>query len=387
MSPAKPHATSALLASSLLVVLTAAPGANGACNATCRRDLALCMATQCARVGRAACRTRCKPAAIRTLAYVLSECREDAAGFVGHQALRIRRGDREPVTVVEFSAPQPTPDPLRVCLFYGLNRSGELSLLNAPLERLGVSPDGSGVVFEVTDEHELSAYPPFSIRLSPDQRGMFFIRSDGRGLRCLGPASRDPSFRFGGDPQRFLTSLNAPNSLIAFSPNGRRIAFTDRGPGPGGEETVQIIVLDLATAQRTQVTCLPADPLPASLARFPPTGFPTFINNETVLFFTFVNVNGSNPEHDFTAFTVRVDGSCRLKPLPRPIAPPGSHVVQTFAVVGRGTSIIGLGLPGTPVNPCCGLGIFEVGVQDGKNLLQLTNFRRVDTSPRFLDVT
>jgi hypothetical protein len=81
---------------------TGAPGGDGACNATCRRDIARCIATQCAGVGRNTCRRRCKPAAIRTLAYVLSECRVDAAGFVGRQALRIRRGDREPITVAEF---------------------------------------------------------------------------------------------------------------------------------------------------------------------------------------------------------------------------------------------------------------------------------------------
>ena len=62
MSPARCHEPAALVPSSLLVVLMTAPGAE-ACNATCKRDFARCMATQCgAGVGREACRRRCKPA-------------------------------------------------------------------------------------------------------------------------------------------------------------------------------------------------------------------------------------------------------------------------------------------------------------------------------------
>jgi len=159
MSPARCHEPAALVPSSLLVVLMTAPGAE-ACNATCKRDFARCMATQCgAGVGREACRRRCKPAAIRTLAYVVSECREDAAGMeVGRQALRIRRGDREPLTVVVFGPSEPMPDPQGLCRQYGESRDGPVSVQTAPLQRLGVSPDGSGVVFEVNDSFSID--PP-----------------------------------------------------------------------------------------------------------------------------------------------------------------------------------------------------------------------------------
>ena len=112
MSLARLHQAGAPRVASLLLVLTAATDVHSECNATCKRDIARCMATQCAGVGRAACRRRCKPAAIRTLAYVVSECRVDAAGLnVGRQALRIRRGEREPITVVEFGPGEPIPDP------------------------------------------------------------------------------------------------------------------------------------------------------------------------------------------------------------------------------------------------------------------------------------
>src|SRR5262249_42710506 len=86
------------------------PGGTGGgepCSARCRLvpagELARCMATQCAGIGRETCRRRCRPARIRTLAYVVSECTQFPDGrSVGHQALRIRRGKRDPVTVVEF---------------------------------------------------------------------------------------------------------------------------------------------------------------------------------------------------------------------------------------------------------------------------------------------
>jgi len=70
MSLARPRQAGALLVASLLLVLTATTDAHSACNATCKRDLTRCMATQCAGVGRETCRRRCKPAAIRTLARV-----------------------------------------------------------------------------------------------------------------------------------------------------------------------------------------------------------------------------------------------------------------------------------------------------------------------------
>jgi hypothetical protein len=86
----------------LLAVVSAARGAEAACNATCLRDVARCMATQCEGISQPTWRRRCKPPAIRTLAYALSECRQDAAGFmVMRQELRIRRGDRDPITVME----------------------------------------------------------------------------------------------------------------------------------------------------------------------------------------------------------------------------------------------------------------------------------------------
>src|SRR5215471_5287220 len=137
MSLARLHQAGAVLVASLLLVLTAATDVHSACNATCERDVARCMATQCEGVGQGACRRRCKPAAIRTLAYVVSECREDPAGIgVYSQGLRIRRGDREPISVWGGSYTQPTtPDSLQTCRFYGQIRWGAVSMLGGALQR------------------------------------------------------------------------------------------------------------------------------------------------------------------------------------------------------------------------------------------------------------
>ena len=109
-------------------------------------------------------------------------------------------------------------------------------------------------------------------------------------------------------------------AFLTFSPNGGRIAFTDRGPGPGGE-AVQIVVFDLAKGSRTQVTHLPSgspiDP------RYPDSCCPQFIDNETVFFRTVLDLDGANPEHGLTGVTVRIDGS-RFTLLPPPVAPPDS---------------------------------------------------------------
>src|SRR5262249_60511513 len=118
---------------------------------TCKRDVARCMATQCEGVGQGACRRRCKPAAIRTIAYYLNECHTDPTGFLsGHAALRIRRGDHDPITVLDFlPTGPPIPDPQGACRALGESRFGWAAVVAGGLEGLGVSPDGSGVGYQV----------------------------------------------------------------------------------------------------------------------------------------------------------------------------------------------------------------------------------------------
>ena len=389
MSPLRSHDLTVFVASSLLLVLMTAPRADGACNATCERDRARCMAAQCEGVPRAACRRHCKPAAIRTLAYALTECRRDAAGNgVNYQALRIRRGDREPITVMEFGgfgASDVGPDPQGLCRVYGRDRLGGVVVVAGPLQRLGVSPNGSGVVFEVNS-------PPQG--LPADQHGFFFVRADGsRPPRLLGPASRDPCFRVGEDPTGTYPFVENWAPTIPFSPNGRRIAFTDLGPGPGGEDAVQIVTLDLATdtPTRRQVTHLPSGSPPGAGPSIPSflTAYPRFIDNDTIGFLTFTDPDGSNPEHKLAFFTVRIDGrGLRQVIVPTPVAGVGSRIIPVFGVATLAKNVFTLNVDGTPANASPGFTrISEVFVQDGKNLLQLTNFQRADTQNPFPRVT
>src|SRR4030095_471858 len=103
-----------------------------------------------------------------------------------------------------------------------------------------------------------------------------------------------------------------------------------------------------------------------------------------------VDPDGSNPAHTAAAFTVRIDGT-NLKRVPPPIAVPGSEVVPSFGVTGLRTNLVRLGVPaqpGGPPNILTQLPYFpvtEAFVQNGKNLIQLTNSRRADTFTGFLD--
>src|SRR5262245_17461082 len=165
-----------------------------------------------------------------TSSYLRSECRVNAAGLsMGHEALRIRRGDREPITVGENSGvSEPAPDPLELCRQYAKSRRGDVAVVVGQVQRVGVSPDGSGVVFEVTADTAVVSLGRVSPQ-PPEQQGMFFVRADGSGLRRLGPASREPMFRISPDPTgTFIFNLNVA-AAMPFSPNGRRIVFTDLG--------------------------------------------------------------------------------------------------------------------------------------------------------------
>src|SRR6185436_6903964 len=101
--------------------VTARSGGDARCTESCRARTATCIQTTCGGLrgpSRRACLERCRGAggctaggALRTLAYVMSECRELAEGLRGHQALHIRRGNCDPVTVMEVGSDTILPDP------------------------------------------------------------------------------------------------------------------------------------------------------------------------------------------------------------------------------------------------------------------------------------
>jgi hypothetical protein len=317
---------------------------------------------------------------------VLNECRTDAQGlFWGRQELHIRRGDRDPVTVMELVLPAAVPEPLGLCRLYGESRHGLSGVAGGAFARLAVSLDGSAVVFEVNDAFSLVA--PGSL---PLDKGFFVVRSDGGGLRKLGPPSRHPSFRLIPNDPASPTGFGFGDwEEPAMSPDGHTAAYMDLGPGPDGEEAIQVAALDLVSGERTLLTQLSlrnsAELTPDPNNRAGPlTGIPRFVDNETILFFTYAG--SSVPVGDAQSFTVKTDGT-DLRRAPLPIALPGSRVVGSFAITGKRTSILTINVPGTPADADTpDAAISEVFVLDGKDLIQLTRFQSRSTYNGFLGV-
>jgi hypothetical protein len=267
-------------------------------------------------------------------------------------------------------------------------RYGRFSVAGGAFQRLGVSPDGSVVVFEVTND--FAAFTD-QIPLRSEEEGMFVVRSDGTGLRRIGPASSVPPFGIREDPSIPVAGFTFVylDENFAFSPDGRTIAFPDISTSSGG---VQIVTVDLESGRRTEVTSLPPTPLifPSSRvapcaecrARIPDhliTGYPQFLDNNTILFYT------STLQPEF--FSVRRDGTMAVKPLHVPdlAAAPTSDISQALRVTRGSIRVLTLGLPdGIAQNPPGFSSFFsdqirELFLVDGKHFLQLTNFRRADT--------
>ena len=311
-------------------------------------------------------------ASARTLAYVVTQCRDHAPRLSFHQELRIRQGDRAAVTVAaaDYNIVQEPPPVPGLCGLFGTSRVGTNSLFAGPFERLGVSPDGSAVVFEKTTHFSIGRLPP----LAPDQEGFFFVHADGSGLRRLGPASRESLTRIELDASLPTgLRLSADVAPLSFSADGRTVVFSDRGPGPAGEDAAQAVTLDVATGARFQVTHLPrAMPLSpialdVTVVRFLPDG--------TIIFTPRANLDGLHPSG--AVYTVRPDGT-DLKLVPIPVVLPGSSIdLSTFQITGDKPTAININLSD---------GIPEVFLVDRGNLLQLTNFHRFDTLRGTTDV-
>jgi hypothetical protein len=315
------------------------------------------------------------PATLRgTVAYVVTECVDRPDGATAQQTLRVIRGEQPSTPVMEV----PTlgaGTPRGICTLLGLTRLGPFFDSVGAFQRLAVTPDGEDIVFELTDA--VSIFP--LVLLAPEERGIFLMHADGTGMRRLAPPSREPTFRFLASQQSIQINV-LPG--FAFSPSGRTVAFTDLGPGPTSDETVQIFTLDLITGERRQVTHLPIATPPSNL--FPPTCCPSFIDDDTVTFPSVSNPDGLNPNAFDAIFTVATDGT-GLATLPIPVVAPGSQIVPNFVITGPRPSASLFLLPGVPVNAhSSDEAIAEIFLVEGMNLLQLTNFRRFDTSQPLL---
>src|SRR5262249_2554462 len=273
-----------VIVTALVVALTTAasgmePHAAGAaesCSASCARRMAACRQERCPAVegaARAACLDTCRAATgcaaggarIRTLASVVSECRSGPEGFTLRQRLEIRRGDCPPVVAMEAPSAGAHSDPFGACRLYGDGRGGEPSMIVGVFQRIGVSPDGRRVVFEVTDDfvddHFMLGRP-----VVPREEGIFVVNADGSGLRRLGPQTRNPSFSVSSPSLRGVppgapdVNIDPGPPYFRFSPDGRTIVFSDIGPGADGSDAVQLVTLDLPTKRRRQITHFQASP-------------------------------------------------------------------------------------------------------------------------------
>jgi hypothetical protein len=321
------------------------------------------------------------PGQISTLAYVTSSChdREDGGDLSASQAFWIRRGEGPPVKIAEFAWGEPTIG-APYCTFYGQGRYGEGSLPAGAFQRLGVSPDGSLVIFEVTDQHSI-----FTHVIPEEQQGIFAIRADGTALRKLAAPSKDACFRvdwacvFGaGEPGCMAVD---PWPTLEFSPGGRHIVYTDLGSSRTGEEAPQVFTLEIATGVRQQLTHLPPLPLCAGSSGdtadcvkpgVRPLSVASFLDDATV---AFLRGKGYSAQ-DGGLFTLKADGTEEPQLVPV-VALPGGGVVPVFEITSAEpyASIISV-----PVNGGAVVGqafVIEPGsVTLGREprVLQLTNY-------------
>jgi len=308
---------------------------------------------------------------IRTLAYVITDCHETAAGEspIGMQRLLVQRGDDAPIPIAEFPILGP-PAPFGTCAALGLDRLGPESVAAGVFQRLAVSPDATTVIFEVTDDlalcnDEICVRPP---PLPPASRGIFRVAADGTELRRLAPPSRVPTFFEGANVTLILPSL-------AISANGQLATLTDLGPGPDAIERTQIFTLGLDSGAERQITSLPDAPL--TDPDFPATCCPGFFDNRTATFASTADPDGTNPTNQLSFFSVGTDGSDLMR-FTSTVVLPDAEISPIFTIREGVPSVTVFILPEDAQEGPPGR-ITEVLLIDGENALQLTNFGRTDT--------
>jgi len=377
-TPARPRSKGWLGA--VAVVLVCAGSARAECARDCAERVAACAATRCAGnrgPARRLCVEECRGRAgcgggFGTLAYVVTSCRVQGSSQIGTQELRIRREGCDPVTVARVANPAPVSDSAGLCSLLARNHQGFNSPIAGVFQRLGVMSDGSAVVFEISNEFQLVGQTP----LRPEEQGFFYVRSDGTGLRRLGPPSRDATYRLFASTQGGVGGISAGvEPEIAFSGDGKTIAWADLGPGGDGVETEQIFALDLRTDERRQVTRL-------IRAALPPNSHHAI---ENIAFIPggrlgFTHLVGD----DAASESVALDGmNLRRRSTPPEVGNGiDGRVVSAFGISRRGFEVARLAVPGTPEDPDIHPGetsseLFRVL---GRDLIQLTNFHRTDTT-------
>lgn len=413
----------------IAMVVTLVP-ALGAATGPTHEEVLLCRQVQCAGVPRTAHRACIKNCGrpgrcprIRTLAYVVNQCRTTQDGWwEAQQTLWIRQGNRPPVKVMEFSSGR-VRDPFTIaniaafapelegigsfCQLLGELRSDDAFHLIGNFQRMELTPDGSGLVFEVTGDFAapkvLRERPQEHLRggteflrnlvapilaqfedlvVPPAAPGFYYVRSDGTGLRRLADPSRYPYFEFAielpvADAEDSPVLLfKVPNDPL-FSPNGRRIVYTDT-PTPGADP--MIMTLEVASGRTRAVRSVPGFS----------HGIVAFADNDTVVF-------RKTQEADDRFYRVRIDGS-GFREVPVPPVTPAHAILQDFDIAGRGgrTFAVELVDPASSEDMCVASTnripyrmpcVREVFVFTQRHVLQLSRFGRSDTTRGFLDRT
>jgi hypothetical protein len=296
-----------------------------------------------------------------TLAYLASSCRRvSPTEETVQQELRVVRGDE--TTTVYPVGPLGPFESFGACVARGQARRGIINRFGA-FQRIGMLPDGSGIVFELNDEHYSAAYK--RDLLPAEERGMYYVRSDGTGLRRLGPPSRFPAVH---DSPASGTWFH---NVFKFPPGGGLFTYGDLGPDEDGQEAPQVFVRDVHTGVATQLTRLP--PIPDAEGN-PEIYEPEFIDARTILFRRFVELpdRGKYVSVDLDGEAKDVD---RIVPLPDgtlitiPVITSGEWSARLAIVSGEAENP-------APLYPSP----TEVFITDGTNVLQLTNYKRVDTA-------
>jgi hypothetical protein len=267
--------------------------------------------------------------------------------------LRVVRGDE--TTTVYSVGPLGPFESGGACVRSGrggrpiLNRFGAFT-------RLGMTPDGTEIVFELNDETNVN--PSARNLLPAEQRGMYYVRSDGSGLRPLGPPSRFPAYH--------SASGGWHQHSFLFAPGGRLFTYGDLGPDEDGQEAPQVFVRDVHTGAATQLTRLP--PIPDAGGN-PEIYGPGFIDARTILFLRFVELTDRHKH-------VSVDLDGKTTDLDRIVELPDGTLIPIPVITSGKWAANYTDVGGEAEN---GGTRWEVFVTDGTNVLQLTRYNRSDT--------
>jgi hypothetical protein len=288
--------------------------------------------------------------------------------WTSRQRLEIKRGAC-PATTLMPIASNGVPDPTESsCEQYGRYRDGASAVVVTPFQRLGVSPDGRTVVFELNTHVADPRYPsPGTFDVS--EEGIFAVGPDDT-IRRLGAASSEKAYRILDPIAGGVATVTTYQLYFVFSPNGRYVAFSDRGPGDDGSEAAQIVVMRLPSGERTQVTHFRGSHQGNPIG---PDTYAVFLDDDTLGVYGF-------GEEGSGYFTVRPDGT-NLRPIDVPdLGLGGGTIVASFGIAGHfGTTVSARIEDQDATEPVSGKAS-EVFLYGGRNrLLQLTSFGRSDT--------